>query len=125
MCFLKRRGDFGSSLGMGLHTPDAPTPTPVHAQKPVCLGEKCQVAMWVGGPSFISGPKKPTLLPALAVHNSLQPRPCWRMKLPSHLASWKTITSQCLEQPMAKVTDPQIVHLVRHTGLALLFCLVV
>lgn len=54
-----------------------------------------------------------------------QPRPCWEMKPPSHLATWRMITSQCLERPMAKVTDPQIAHLVRHRGLDLVPCLVV
>lgn len=42
------------------------TPT-VPAQKPACPGGKCQEAVWVGGLSSISGPKKPTPLLALAV----------------------------------------------------------
>lgn len=48
-----------------------------------------------------------------------------RNEATSHLANWRVTTSQCLEWPMAKVTDPQMAHLVRNRSLALVLGLIV
>lgn len=48
-----------------------------------------------------------------------------RNEATSHSANWRVTTSQCLEWPMAKVTDPQMAHLVRNQSLALVLGLIV
>ena len=78
-----------------------------------------------GKPDSAPGPQKQH--PCIPQHSTIFPTP---ESLPTNEATTtfshlEYDNNQCLEQPMAKVTDPQTGHLVRHRGLAVVLCLVV
>ena len=79
----------------------------------VCLGGNAERLYRVGALTLPRVPRSNTTAFPGTSQFFPQPRPCWEIKLPSHLATRRRKTSQCLEWPMAKLTDPQMAHLVR------------